>query len=125
MEFRAESAVANTLRSRNARLGQLALRLQRQDVAVHVSTAHVQFDRLQSRINGAYAAFGTARLRRLVTLTSQLQALSPLRVLQRGYALVYGPDGKLLRSSTNVMAYDTIMARLAHGSVRAKVTSTE
>jgi len=68
---------------------------------------------------------GVARLQRVATLTSQLETLSPLRVLERGYALVYGPDGKLLRSSSSVVAYDTIVARLAQGSVRAKVTSTE
>jgi len=125
LEFRAESAIASTLRSRNARLGQLALRLQRQDVAVHVTEARHQLDRLRSRMNRARDAFGTERFQHIVTLTSQLEALSPLRVLERGYALVYGPDGKLLRSSTSVVAYDTIMARLAEGSVRAKVTSTE
>jgi exodeoxyribonuclease VII large subunit len=46
-------------------------------------------------------------------------------VLERGYALVYGPDGKLLRSTANVMAYDNIVARLADGSLRARVTSKE
>jgi exodeoxyribonuclease VII large subunit len=125
LEFRAESAIASTLRSRNARLGQLALRLQRQDVAVHVTEARHQLDRLRSRMNRARDAFGAERFQHIVTLTSQLEALSPLRVLERGYALVYGPDGKLLRSSTSVVAYDTIVARLAEGSVRAKVTSTE
>jgi len=106
-------------------MGQLALRLQRQDVAVRFAKARHQLERLQSRMNGARDAFGTGRLQHVATLTSQLEALSPLRVLERGYALVYGPDGKLLRSSTSVVAYDTIVARLAAGSVRARVTSTE
>jgi len=125
LEFRAESAIADLLRSRSARMGQLALRLQRQDVAVRFAKARHQLERLQSRMNGACDAFGTGRLQHVATLTSQLEALSPLRVLERGYALVYGPDGKLLRSSTSVVAYDTIVARLAEGIVRAKVTSTE
>ena len=56
---------------------------------------------------------------------SRLESLSPLRVLERGYALVYGPDGKLLRSTANVVAYDNIVARLADGSIRARVTSKE
>jgi len=125
LEFRAESAIADLLRSRSARMGQLALRLQRQDVAVRFAKARHQLERLQSRMNGARDAFGTGRMQHVFTLTSQLEALSPLRVLERGYALVYGPDGKLLRSSTSVVAYDTIVARLAAGSVRARVTSTE
>jgi exodeoxyribonuclease VII large subunit len=52
---------------------------------------------------------------------SKLQALSPVRVLERGYALVYGPDGKLLRASSEVQRDEQITARLHHGSVRAKV----
>jgi exodeoxyribonuclease VII large subunit len=51
--------------------------------------------------------------------------MSPLRVLERGYALVYGPDGKLLRSAAAVSAGAEISARLARGSLRATVTAKE
>jgi exodeoxyribonuclease VII large subunit len=56
---------------------------------------------------------------------SRLQALSPLRVLERGYALVYTIDGKLLRSAADVHADDAIVAQLATGRLRARVTDTE
>ena len=52
----------------------------------------------------------------------RLQALSPLRVLERGYALVYGPDGKLLRASSQVTNGEEIVARLARGRIQATVT---
>jgi exodeoxyribonuclease VII large subunit len=52
---------------------------------------------------------------------SKLNALSPVRVLERGYALVYGPDGRLLRSSNQVREGDEIAARLHQGSVQATV----
>jgi exodeoxyribonuclease VII large subunit len=41
--------------------------------------------------------------------------------LERGYALVYGPDGRLLRASSEVQQDEQITARLHQGSVRAKV----
>jgi exodeoxyribonuclease VII large subunit len=125
LEFRAGSATADGLRSRRTRVERLVQRLQRQDVALRVAAAHHRLDRMRSRMSVMRETLGVARAQRVLTLTSQLEALSPLRVLERGYALVYGPDGKLLRSSSNVVPYDTIMARLAQGSVRAKVTSTE
>jgi exodeoxyribonuclease VII large subunit len=50
-----------------------------------------------------------------------LEALSPVRVLERGYALVYGPDGRLLRATSEVQPDDQITARLHQGSVRARV----
>jgi len=70
----------------------------------------------------ARSNIATSRLQQVDTLASRLEALSPLRVLDRGYALVYGPDGKLLRSTANVVPYDNIVARLADGSIRAQVT---
>jgi len=125
LEFRATSATTDGLRSRRARVERLTQRLQRQDVSLRVAAARHRLDRLRSRMIVVRETLGVARLQRVATLTSQLETLSPLRVLERGYALVYGPDGKLLRSSSSVVAYDTIVARLAQGSVRAKVTSTE
>ena len=125
LEFRTQSAVGRALRARAVTLDRLMGRLQRQDVALRLAGSRHQLDILRSRMNTARDTIATGRLQRVVTLTSRLEALSPLRVLERGYALVYGPDGKLLRSSTSVVAYDTIVARLAQGTVRAKVTGTE
>jgi exodeoxyribonuclease VII large subunit len=66
----------------------------------------------------------SARTGRLQHASARLQALSPLAVLSRGYALVYGPDGALLRSAVDVKPGHAIRARLANGSVDAQVTKT-
>ena len=68
-----------------------------------------------------------ARGERLMRAEARLRrhALSPLRVLERGYALVYGSDGKLLRSADAVREEDAIIAQLAKGRVRARVTGTD
>ncbi len=55
---------------------------------------------------------------------ARLEALSPLAVLSRGYAIVYGPDGAILRSAGAVKTGLQIRARLADGSVRATVFGT-
>ena len=47
---------------------------------------------------------------------------SPLRVLERGYALVYGQDGKLLRAASQVVNGEEVVARLAQGRIQATVT---
>jgi exodeoxyribonuclease VII large subunit len=44
-----------------------------------------------------------------------------VRVLERGYALVYGPDGQLLRTSSQVQHDEEITARLHRGSIRARI----
>ena len=99
----------------------MSSRLQRQDVALRVAEDARRLERLRSRLENAGSAIATVREQRVERCGSRLEALSPLRVLERGYALVYGTDGKLLRSATSVTAYDTVTARLAEGSFRARV----
>ena len=123
--FRTETAITRTLRTHRARLTALSTRLQRQYLALRVATDSRRLDRLRSRLETIGSTITSTRRQSVETHSSRLNALSPLRVLERGYALVYGPDGKLLRTATDVVPYDTIVARLSRGSVRAKVTSTE
>jgi len=60
---------------------------------------------------------------RLDRMDTALQALSPLAILERGYALVFDSSGKLLKDAAKVKTGDEISARLAKGTVRATVKS--
>jgi len=57
-------------------------------------------------------------------VTRQIEALSPLAILDRGYALVFDSSGKLLKDSTAVAPGDEISARLSRGSLMAIVKRT-
>lgn len=70
-----------------------------------------------------------AELRRLAELgarfsqsAAQLDALSPLTVLGRGYAIATRLDGRALRSSDEVAPGDAVAVRLARGRFGARVT---
>ena len=79
---------------------------------------------LDSRVAGLAAAARTVLLQRsgrLNQLTVQLEALSPLAILDRGYALVFDSSGMLLKDAERVKPGDEISARLAKGSVTATV----
>ncbi len=54
-----------------------------------------------------------------------LRSLSPLAILDRGYALVFDAQGNLLKDPGNVNVGDDIMARLAHGEIQASVTKKD
>jgi exodeoxyribonuclease VII large subunit len=54
-----------------------------------------------------------------------LRALSPARTLERGYAVVTGSDGNVLRAAGSVQVGDAIGVRLAEGRLEAAVTSSE
>ncbi len=55
-------------------------------------------------------------------LQTALGSLSPLAILERGYALVFDSKGKLLKDVRGVELGDEVSARLAHGELRAAVT---
>jgi exodeoxyribonuclease VII large subunit len=62
---------------------------------------------------------------RLERMDTALQALSPLAILERGYALVFDASGKLLKDAVKVKAGDEISARLAKGTVSATVKKSQ
>ena len=47
----------------------------------------------------------------------RLHGASPLAILERGYAIVTGPDGATLRDSAAVAAGDSLRVRLARGAL--------
>jgi exodeoxyribonuclease VII large subunit len=61
------------------------------------------------------------RRSRLDQLQHQLKALSPVAILERGYALVFDSSGKVVRDSSQVDVGDEVSARLARGALTAKV----
>lgn len=58
-------------------------------------------------------------------LEMALQSLSPLAILDRGYALVFDSEGKLLKDADAAKVGDEISARLARGRIQASVTKKE
>ena len=51
----------------------------------------------------------------------RMESLSPLKILDRGYALVFDAKGNLLRDAAQVRPGESISARLARGSLEAEV----
>jgi exodeoxyribonuclease VII large subunit len=79
---------------------------------------------LETQTTALVSSFRNLMLERRVRLErmeTALQALSPLAILERGYALVFDASGKLLKDAAKVKAGDEISARLAKGSITATV----
>jgi exodeoxyribonuclease VII large subunit len=58
-------------------------------------------------------------------LQTALESLSPLAILERGYALVFDAQGRLLKDVSGLKLGDQISARLAHGEFQAAVTKKQ
>ncbi len=72
---------------------------------------------IQLRLRRAHEAFAR--------MAHKLDALSPLAVLERGYAVCLTPEGKLVRDSQSVEIGDPISVRLHRGILRANVSGKE
>ncbi len=57
--------------------------------------------------------------------TASLEALSPVAILNRGYALVFDASGQLVKDAARLNAGEEVSARLARGRIRGRVTATE
>ena len=77
--------------------------------------------RLAPGLTGAMAG----KRERFARLAATLDALSPLKVLGRGYAMARTEDGAVLRTAAQVQSGDTIHLRLAQGGLRCTVTEKE
>ena len=62
---------------------------------------------------------------RVERLDTALQSLSPVAILDRGYALVFDSEGKLLKNAATVKIGDEISARLSRGQIHAAVTKKQ
>jgi exodeoxyribonuclease VII large subunit len=122
---RAEGSANRNLRNPRANLVALTARLERQSPGVRLVLARRRLERADQSLSRFAAAANTPRLARLNHALARLHALSPIAVLSRGYALVYAADGSLLRSTAATRPGEVVSARLAAGSLTAKVETVE
>jgi exodeoxyribonuclease VII large subunit len=78
-------------------------------------------ERTGDRLQGAITALLERRRHQVARLAAQLDALSPLRVLERGYAVPTGPDGRVLKRRAEFAPGAPFTLRVADGSVDARV----
>jgi exodeoxyribonuclease VII large subunit len=116
--FRPESLLAGEreriglLLDRAARVVQRRLELDRAELA----RAAEQLPALLARhVVGARADLGRQ--------SAALAALSPYATLERGYSIVRGPDGAILRDARRVAQGDPLSVRLQRGELGARVES--
>lgn len=113
------------LRMRGARRGELH-RFERRLAARHpravLETARTTLAPLEVRAHAAARSAIESGQRQLASLSASLEALSPLSVLSRGYAIALAPSGTALRNAHEACEGDDIRLRLWRGELEARVT---
>jgi exodeoxyribonuclease VII large subunit len=80
--------------------------------------------RTSDRLVRAMTAMRDDQRHRLEQLGGQLHALSPLRILERGYSVARGPDGQVLKRVEEFRPGDRFRLRVQDGEVPARVESS-
>lgn len=123
--LRLEAVLRDDLQRYGERLRHAQNGLARQDVRHRLQIMRERMDRLNRQLSRAGDYYVTSRAERLEALYGKLTALSPMGVLERGYALVFNDQGRLVRSIKDLQKGQRTTTRLADGSVTGTVDKIE
>jgi exodeoxyribonuclease VII large subunit len=124
LSFRLEAALTTQLRERQSRVTNLAAAFLHHDPRRSVLHAREHLADFRARLDRSIERTLQRAAIRLGALDARLNSLSPLAVLDRGYALVLSAEGALIRSTAQLASGDQLTTRLADGSFISRVEST-
>lgn len=127
---RLQTAMENQLRRKESRRELLRSRLHSPEKTLAAARQSVQ--QLYTRLDGASQKRMLRADSRLKGAMGRLDAYSPLRTLDRGYALAYlagdaaqGDSQTIVRSVEQVAVNETLHVRVSDGLIEARVTGTK
>ena len=120
-DIRVRQAVTQYLKLRRRRLDDLSGRRVLQDPKFYIDDKRLLLDHSQDMICAAMQRRLSKNRERFGRLAAALDALSPLKVLGRGYAIARREDGVLVKDASDVMPGDRITVRLKKDEVRCVV----
>lgn len=120
---RLDQAVDRGLSQRRAALTELSSRRVMQSPTGFIDQRRLELDSIRLRLDAA----ATGRLNRerqeFARLAAKLDALSPLKVLGRGYSIALDAEGRAVREAAHLKAGDKLDLRLSRGGAKCLVES--
>lgn len=118
---RLERAMEKKLALYGDRLRDLAGRRVMTSPEAYVDQKRMELDYASQRLaSAAHRSFAEKR-GQYASLAAKLDALSPLKVLARGYSVAMLPGGEVIKSTAQVTAGDRLSLRLSDGSIDCRV----
>lgn len=115
-------AFAATFTRHQGQLAQLEKRLVGHDLNRRQAQEAANLDALSKRLSRAMRQALTRERTRLNGLSRELDAISPLGVLARGYAIAQDEQGRVLRRAANARPGQTLTLRLGEGALAVEVS---
>lgn len=117
--------MARKLEMKKDKFTQLKARLRKSHPAAQISRENERLERLIRGLERAAIKQMNEKRLQLSNTVTTLNALNPLKVMERGYSLVYNEEQKLVKSIHQVGPGDTIKVRLTDGSLDCQVWGIE
>jgi exodeoxyribonuclease VII large subunit len=117
LEYRLQIVIAKRLRSAREHMAALSMRLMAQRPSRRLAEMRGRLDLLQNRLTGTIRERMQAARRHLGLAAGKLEALSPLAVLSRGYAIVWNEQRAIVRDARDVRVGERLRIRLFKGRV--------
>ena len=121
LENRLGQAERKRLDALASRLNELSARPVLQSPTGFLQNRRLDVDRLSDRLNAAEKHLLLAKRQEYVRLVSSLEAMSPLKVLARGFSVATDASGAILRDAKAVAPGDSVHIRLEHGALDCRV----
>lgn len=121
---RLENALVTQLRRRQNHVHSLDASVLHHDPRRALAQARERLELNRNRLHRSVEHGLHAQLNTLKSLDARLHALSPLAVLDRGYALVLNQNGGIVRSAAELHPGDALVTRVADGTFTSRVEST-
>lgn len=123
--IRSRQAMEKSLRVAAQRLDALRNKRVLTEPGAFLDSRRLDLDRLRDRLLASEERQLAEKRQRFVKLGASLDAMSPLRVLSRGYALATGREGKPLRSVRGLAKGDEITVRFQDGQAACRVEQVQ
>ena len=124
-EIRSRQAMAKRLAALRTKLDSISGKRVMQDPAASIDNRRIELDRSRDRLVSAQEHILSEKKHEFVRLTAALDAMSPLKVLSRGYSITTGSGGKNIKSVNEIHAGDKLTVRLADGTAGCTVDDVE
>jgi len=124
-EHRLQTAITSKLQRIHRRLGAAAHSLSPAQLRANVMSARTRFESLGKAHDAAIATRLEAAKQKLSLAAAALDAMSPLRVLERGYAIAQDTRGQILREASAIKIGEAVHLRLWKGALDCRVERTE
>ncbi len=120
-EHRLQILINQKVRTAQGRSEVLSRSLTPSQLRARLAEARIRFDAASNGCTSTFAKQMEDAKQRLGLAAASLDALSPLSVLQRGYAIAQKEGGALVRDASDVSIGDSVKVRLAKGSLDTRV----